>query len=426
VHKSIQKLARSLLQKHGRPGEDCMLFPSLATASRCRQFIKTHSPTVPPPAVRVIEFTPRLGQDACIASGLCAVLFPAGEFKVAKQFWQHSGDGISSRRAEFCQQELDDGLLREKGLPDELSNRPAKGPKRYSRVSVDKGTNKPADGPDASQFVEERFGRNLGVEFVANAKLAVRRRIAGTLKSNVALSDAIALKSEGGRDVDGFTEGDVYLHPTGMSAIFNSHRLLLETLGPRKGVCYGFPYIDTLKILEKFGPGCYFYGHGSSEDLDDLTAKLESGERVLALFCEFPGNPLLASPDLQRIRSLADKYDFAIVIDETVGNPLNVHVLPFADIVVSSLTKVFSGDSNVMGGSMVLNPKSPYYSALKQKLAVDYEDNLWAEDALFLERNSRDFVSRIERINANAEAICELLLQHPKSTPCSSPITCPY
>lgn len=164
-------------------------------------------------------------------------MFPAGEFKIAKQFWQHSGDGISSRRAEFCHQELEEGSLVE---PSELSNRPAKGPKRYSRVVVDKGASKlPAavpDGPDVSIFVEERFGRNLAVEFVANAKLAVRRRIAGTLKSNVSLSDAIALSSEGGRDV---TEDEVYLMPTGMSAIFNAHRLLLATIGTRKSVCYG-------------------------------------------------------------------------------------------------------------------------------------------------------------------------------------------
>ena len=68
------------------------------------------------------------------------------------------------------------------------------------------------------------------------------------------------------------------------------------------------------------------------------------------MFTEFPGNPLLKSPDLRRIRELADKYHFVVVIDETVGNFLNVNVLPYADIVVSSLTKVFSGDSNVMGG----------------------------------------------------------------------------
>lgn len=113
---------------------------------------------------------------------------------------------------------------------------------------------------------------------------------------------------------------------------------------------YSFPYIDTLKILEKFGPGCHFFGHGSAKELDELEAMLQSGEEILGLFCEFPSNPLLKSPNMVRIHELADKYDFAVVVDETVGNFLNVHVLPYVDAVVSSLTKVFSGDSNVMGG----------------------------------------------------------------------------
>lgn len=93
-----------------------------------------------------------------------------------------------------------------------------------------------------------------------------------------------------------------------------------------------------------------FYGNGSSADLDNLERRCNDGEKFLALFCEFPSNPLLKSPDLQRIRSLADRFDFAVVVDETIGNFVNVQVLSYADAVVSSLTKVFSGDSNVMGG----------------------------------------------------------------------------
>lgn len=62
---------------------------------------------------------------------------------------------------------------------------------------------------------------------------------------------------------------------------------------------------------------------------------------------------MLSSPNLERIRKLADQYDFAVVVDETIGNFINVNVLPYADVVVSSLTKVFSGDSNVMGGGYV-------------------------------------------------------------------------
>jgi cystathionine gamma-synthase len=74
---------------------------------------------------------------------------------------------------------------------------------------------------------------------------------------------------------------------------------------------------------------------------------------ILALFTEIPSNPLLRCADLPRLRRLADKYDFLIVVDETIGNFVNVEVLPYCDIVVSSLTKVFSGDSNVMGGRCV-------------------------------------------------------------------------
>jgi cystathionine gamma-synthase len=62
-----------------------------------------------------------------------------------------------------------------------------------------------------------------------------------------------------------------------------------------------------------------------------------------------------------------------------------------------------------MGGSAVLNPHGRIYQTLKKILSAEYEDNYWAEDAVFLERNSRDFISRIERINVGAEAIAEKL-----------------
>jgi len=118
-----------------------------------------------------------------------------------------------------------------------------------------------------------------------------------------------------------------------------------------------FPYTDTLKLLQKWGPGCHFLGHGIDGDIDELERILEkeretnpSAPPALALFTEFPSNPLLRSANLPRLRALADKYDFIIVIDETIGNFVNVKVIQYADIVVSSLTKVFSGASNVMGG----------------------------------------------------------------------------
>ena len=115
-----------------------------------------------------------------------------------------------------------------------------------------------------------------------------------------------------------------------------------------------FPYTDTLKILQKWGPGCHFLGYGLDSDIDELEKILASDDgKVISLFTEFPSNPLLRCADLPRLRALADKHDFLIVVDETLGNFVNVEILPFADIVVSSLSKVFSGDANVMGGRCV-------------------------------------------------------------------------
>ena len=45
---------------------------------------------------------------------------------------------------------------------------------------------------------------------------------------------------------------------------------------------------------------------------------------------------------------------------------------------------------------------------------------MWPEDACFVERNSRDFISRNDRINANAEAVCEVLRKSPMGKPVSS------
>ena len=322
-----------------------------------------------------------------------AVLYPKRHAAIAKSFWQHSGEGISSRRAVLCHRAFNDGFLVHKTEVDDNPNchetftgrRSLKGPQRYQKGRSASGVNddsKLKSDPDptlssdqywlvdeGAQFVEERYGRNLDLSFAGESKRAIRRRIAGALAtrngSNQSAEDVDSAVST--EQASGVSESDVYLFPSGMSSIFNAHRIMMACRGELKSICFGlvsrmrflilrmlkstrFPYIDTLKILEKWGPGCQFYGNGSANDLEDLERRCAGGDSFLALFCEFPGNPLLHTPDLRRIRSLADRFNFAVVVDETIGNFLNVHVLPDADVVVSSLTKVFSGDSNVMGG----------------------------------------------------------------------------
>jgi cystathionine gamma-synthase len=438
IHKSITAFAEDIIKKFGKDGQMAMLFPSHRTAQRCVKFMHSQDPSISVNQLQIFGLVldkskPISETLSKVSPTISAVTYQKELFPIAKQYWQHSGDGVSSRRAEFCHGLFQEGILIDEKTLQPLTNgangfqKSSRGPRRYQKSSID-ATPKPngpggleaqiapldQDARESSQFLEERFGRNLEVSLVDNARSAIRRRIAGSLVGEVDLASTLSPQTPSdARGVVGLSEEDVYLYPCGMNAIFNAHKMMLEARGPLKSISFGFPYVDTLKILQKFGPGCLFYGNGSSKDLDDLEARLKSGERYLALFCEFPGNPMLKCPDLKRIRALADTYDFGVVVDETIGNFVNVHVLPDADLVVSSLTKIFSGDCNVMGGSTIINPKGRYYRQLKKVKEAEYEDNYWAQDVIFMERNSRHFVSRIEKINDNAEIICDILRAHP-------------
>jgi cystathionine gamma-synthase len=111
-------------------------------------------------------------------------------------------------------------------------------------------------------------------------------------------------------------------------------------------------YIDSYAFMDLGSPGYQIF---LNDSIDDLERLLEGGTpghpAILALFTDVPGNPDLRTAELPRLRALADLYHFPIIIDETVGHHLNVQVLPYADVVVCSLTKLFSGLANVLGGA---------------------------------------------------------------------------
>lgn len=261
IHKTIDAFAEAVVQRHGIPTEKAFLFPSHAVSARCVQFLRDQVPSLAAHSVRILNLYPNaaLPNGAGKADGvstkpiIAAVLFPQEHAKIAKNFWQHSGEGISSRRAEYCHKAFNDGRLAAKEISCQKTNghnfeSPSKGPRRYQKKdSLDMSAHKTNDvtggfeGKDSVQFVEERFGRNLDVSLAANAKLAIRRRIAGALTANVDLHEALEMSKPATRkaQVQGFSEDDVYLHPCGMSSIFNTHRTMMACRGPRESISYG-------------------------------------------------------------------------------------------------------------------------------------------------------------------------------------------
>lgn len=207
-------------------------------------------------------------------------------------------------------------------------------------------------------------------------------------------------------------ENDVYLFASGMTGIYTAYQSLLDLFPGRRTIQLGFPYVDTIKIQEKFGNGVHFVKYDSEEDLKTVEEIIKI-EPIAALFCEFPGNPLLQSIDLEALSKLLRAHNIPLVIDDTIATWSNIDLTPYADLIATSLTKFFSGTGDVLAGSIVINNKSPFYEGLKEAFDNNYEDLLFSEDAKTLEENSRDFSNRIKKINNTTEELCDYLKDHP-------------
>jgi cystathionine gamma-synthase len=324
LHPDVQALFRACEEKFAAAGECCFAFPSRRVAERCVQFVRANK--------KIDAQIHPYGDE----SVFCVSVDVAARDEI-KAYWQHTGQIVSSRKAERI-----------------LAHRP---------LTMDGATE----------------------------KAAIRERVANLM------------------NVDG---GNVWLFPSGMAAIETAFRAFQRLRPESKSVQFGFPYVDSLKVQERCGRGVHFFPRGDANELTQL-GQVAAAEPLLGLFCEFPGNPLLASADLRRIDGLAQRYDFPVLVDDTLGALVNVAVLPVADVVTCSLTKFFSGAGDVIGGSLVLNPRRPNAGRLREALVAEYEDLLDPEDAVVLERNSRDCVERVTRINQTAEQLCDALSKHP-------------
>ncbi len=212
-------------------------------------------------------------------------------------------------------------------------------------------------------------------------------------------------------DLQGVSARDVFLFPSGMAAIHAAWRV--SDRGQGVPVQFGFPYVDTFKILERFGSETpLFYPRGTAADLDALEGEL-ARRQVSAVFCEAPGNPLLTTPDLRRLSDLSARYGFLVVVDDTLGAMLNTDVRPWADLVATSLTKFFSGRGDVLAGSLTVVPHRRRYAELRQWLDENSEDLLADPDVAALAENSRDVRPRVRAMNAAARTLATALRRHP-------------
>ncbi|KAF5534598.1 cystathionine gamma-synthase [Fusarium mexicanum] len=209
------------------------------------------------------------------------------------------------------------------------------------------------------------------------------------------------------------TPSDVFLYPTGMAAIFHSSSLLAKHR-PGTIVVLGIIFHNTYHhLIEECPQGLKHFGKVDKQGLsafeDWLKHEKEEGRPVSHAFVEVPGNPTLETVDTKRLKELSEEYGFFLIVDDTISGFANVDVLSSSDVLLSSLTKSFSGYANVMGGSIVLNPTSPHYHNLRALFKESHHNELFSSDAKVLLSNSKDLLERTKILNRNALAMANFL-----------------
>jgi cystathionine gamma-synthase len=209
---------------------------------------------------------------------------------------------------------------------------------------------------------------------------------------------------------------DVYLTSSGMNSVYSVYSAL-NSIGSNKDrtiwIQFGWLFMDTMKIVEKFtNAGLSNEVIYNVSDLDKLETILsEKGEKVVGIITEVPSNPLLKTPDIERLKQLIDKHGCALAIDVTVGTPYNVDVLSYADVTIESLTKYANGAADLMMGAIVLNNQSRFYSHLKERL-LNYIEKPYIREVKRLAFQISYYENRIQKVNENTIALVDFLRTH--------------
>jgi cystathionine gamma-synthase len=145
-------------------------------------------------------------------------------------------------------------------------------------------------------------------------------------------------------------------------------------------------------------------------DYAALEAAITPATRLL--LAESPTNPHLSIIDLERFAAIGRKHGVETVIDATLATPYNVRPLEFGvDYVLHSCTKYLGGHNDLLAGVLLgrreaLEPLRKFRGLLGLVSAPHNEH--------FLLRGLKTFELRIQRHNANGQALAEFLANHPR------------
>lgn len=211
--------------------------------------------------------------------------------------------------------------------------------------------------------------------------------------------------------------GDIRLAGSGMGAVaaaVDAVRSVQSPRGRRAWLQLGWLYVDTAEYLRKtLAPGETLEVIADVADMGALRRFFSSHRgRVAGVVAELPNNPLLDSPDLELLRGLARDEGALAILDPSSSGLVNVDLMPWADILVTSLTKYSGHRGDLMAGLLAVNPAGPDAAALRAAAFAAVEP-LGHGDlaALAAQLPQMDAVAAAQ--NAAARRIADFLAGHP-------------
>ncbi|MDF1478026.1 cystathionine gamma-synthase [Leifsonia sp. H3M29-4] len=147
-------------------------------------------------------------------------------------------------------------------------------------------------------------------------------------------------------------------------------------------------------------------------DLDAVRAAIRP-DATRVLWVETPSNPLMKITDIAGVATVAKEYGVTVVVDNTFASPsLQQPLLLGADAVVHSTTKYLGGHSDVLGGAVVLRDPELIEKVGFLQFGVGAVSG--PMDAWLTMRGIKTLGVRMDRHCANAQALAERLVGHPK------------
>jgi cystathionine gamma-synthase len=145
-------------------------------------------------------------------------------------------------------------------------------------------------------------------------------------------------------------------------------------------------------------------------DYDALEDAIRPTTRVLV--SESPTNPYNRVLDLERFAEIGRRHRVKTVIDGTFATPYNQRPLEWGvDVVVHSATKYLGGHNDLMAGAVLAS--RDLVEAVRGLQGVTGAV-VSPFVAFLLVRGVKTFALRMERHNANAQALAEFLAAHPR------------